>query len=272
MQAVRKLEATAMKGALSVLAQSGARLMSAARGPEAFEVLCEEMGRLLRFQNFIVYVFRSSGSPSLVQTNLGLDWLRRQMSAYIEGLYTLDPFHRLTLERASGLYRMSEIMPEAFLESEYFNYFYRFTTVLDELRFIAWPDETTAVHVFVEREGNAEPFTGAEVRRARAVEPFVREFIIAHGAWMNETGSGALAGAPFNLRAAIAALNAGALTPREVDTVELMLKGHSTKSLARVLGIDDGTAANHKRNIYAKLEVHSQAQLFDLFLRSLAAS
>jgi DNA-binding CsgD family transcriptional regulator len=261
-----------MEEALSRWAQAGARLMSAVRRPDGFDVLCEEMGRLVRFQNFIVYVFREGGSPGLIQTNLGLAWLQRQMSAYIDGLYTLDPFHRLTLERASGLFRMSEIMPEAFLESEYFNYFYRFTTVVDELRFIAHPDETTAIHVFMEREGDAPAFTDAEVHRARAVEPFVREFIIAHGLWIDETGGGgARRDAPFDLRAAITALNAGALTAREVDTVELMLKGHSTKSLARVLGIDDGTAANHKRNIYAKLEVHSQAQLFDLFLRSLTA-
>jgi DNA-binding CsgD family transcriptional regulator len=258
-----------MEGELTTLAQSAARLIAAVRRPDAFEVLCAEMGRLVGFQNFIVYVFREGAAPSLVQTNLGLEWLRRQMSAYIEGLYTLDPFHRLTLEHASGLFRMSEIMPEAFLESEYFNYFYRFTTVTDELRFIAWPDEATAVHVFVEREGGAEPFSDEEVARAVAVEPFVREFVIAHGAWMEETGAGTLGGRAFNLRDAIAALKAGALTAREVDTVELMLKGHSTKSLARALGIDDGTAANHKRNIYAKLDVHSQAQLFDLFLRSL---
>lgn len=261
-----------MNGELSVWAEAGARLMAAVRTPQAFDVLCEEMGRLVRFQNFIVYVFKQGGSPTLVQTNLGLDWLRRQMSAYIDGLYTLDPFHRLTLEGAAGLYRMSEIMPEAFLESEYFNYFYRFTTVVDELRFVAHPDPATAVHVFVEREREAEPFTPAEVARARAVEPFVRQFITTWAGWTEETGGGALGGAPFNLRAAIAALHSGALTPREIDTVELMLKGHSTKSLARVLSIDDGTAANHKRNIYAKLAVHSQAQLFDLFLRSLTAA
>ena len=61
----------------------------------------------------------------------------------------------------------------------------------------------------------------------------------------------------------------GKLTDREAEIVEMMLKGHSAKSMARVLGIEAGTAANHKRNIYAKLDIHSQAQLFDMFLRTL---
>jgi DNA-binding CsgD family transcriptional regulator len=36
-----------------------------------------------------------------------------------------------------------------------------------------------------------------------------------------------------------------------------------------VLDIEEGTVTNHKRNIYAKLHVHSMAQLFNLFLKSL---
>jgi DNA-binding CsgD family transcriptional regulator len=48
-----------------------------------------------------------------------------------------------------------------------------------------------------------------------------------------------------------------------------MLKGHSAKSMARTLDIEEGTVTNHKRNLYAKLGIHSQAQLFDRFLRTL---
>jgi DNA-binding CsgD family transcriptional regulator len=50
-----------------------------------------------------------------------------------------------------------------------------------------------------------------------------------------------------------------------------MLKGHSAKSIAGALDIEEGTVSNHKRNIYAKVGVHSQAQLFDRFLRTLTA-
>jgi DNA-binding CsgD family transcriptional regulator len=39
--------------------------------------------------------------------------------------------------------------------------------------------------------------------------------------------------------------------------------------MAAVLNIEEGTVTNHKRNIYAKIGVHSQAQLFDRFLRTL---
>lgn len=247
-----------------------ADLLAVVDQDNGFDRLCDALGRIAEFRNFIVYVFRADERPILFQTNLGLPWLQKSMANYINGLYQLDPFHKLTIEARSGLYRMSEIMPEAFLESEYFNHFYRFTSVIDELRFVISASPGNAIHIFVEREGAPGAFTSDEVEGFRAIEPLVRAFAVKHVAWHEKAGDPRIERRPaFDLRRQIQDMPPASLTAREVDTVELMLKGHSTKSLARLLGIDDGTAANHKRNIYAKLKVHSQAQLFDLFLRTL---
>ncbi|MBY8825253.1 helix-turn-helix transcriptional regulator [Sphingomonas colocasiae] len=256
---------------LAAAAEAGARLIDAIATPDGFGALCAELGAICAFQNFIVYVFRADASPALIHSNRGMPRMQDSMAGYIHGLYALDPFHRLTLEGASGLFRMRDIMPEAFPQSEYHRRFYKFTDVSDELRYIVQPDAARTVHIFIEREGGAL-FSAAEMARLHAVAPFVLRFVAAHIAWADQGEPERLAPAPaFDLREKVRAMQPGALTPREVDTVELMLKGHSTKSMARVLGIDAGTVANHKRHIYAKLDVHSQAQLFDLFLRSLAA-
>lgn len=256
---------------LASAAAAGARLIDAIAAPDGFAALCAELHALCAFQNFIVYVFRDDAPPALIHSNRGMPRMRDSMAGYIQGLYTLDPFHRLTLEGASGIYRMRDIMPEAFPQSEYYRRFYKFTDVSDELRYIVQPDAARTVHLFIEREGGAA-FSAGEMARLRAVAPFVLRFVAAHIAWTDQGETERPAPSPaFDLRDKVRAMQPGALTPREVDTVELMLKGHSTKSMARVLCIDAGTVANHKRHIYAKLDVHSQAQLFDLFLRSLAA-
>lgn len=254
---------------LAAAAAAGARLIDAIAAPDGFAALCAELDAICAFQNFIVYVFRPGAPPALIQANRDLPRMRDSMAGYIQGLYALDPFHRLTLEGASGLYRMRDIMPEAFPQSEYYRRFYKFTDVSDELRYIVQTDARRSVHIFIEREGGTV-FSGPEIARLHAVAPFVTRFVAAHVAWADQGETESPAPAPaFDLREKVRAMRPGALTPREVDTVELMLKGHSTKSMARVLGIDAGTVANHKRHIYAKLDVHSQAQLFDLFLRSL---
>ncbi len=256
--------------AMAPVVRLAARLQRAVQESNAFEELCAELATFIPFQNFIVYVFRDSAPPVLTQTNLGLPWLQNRMSDYINGLYALDPFHRLTVEGATGLFRMQDIMPEAFLKSEYFKHFYHDTSVVDEVRYVVRASPDTSIHIFIEREGKDNLFNKAEMQILQDLTPLVCAFVEAQQNWQRQTLQAPASGAPlFDLRTQIEGLNGGVLTPREVDTVELMLKGHSTKSLARVLSIDGGTVANHKRNIYFKLDVHSAAQLFDLFLRSL---
>jgi DNA-binding CsgD family transcriptional regulator len=59
------------------------------------------------------------------------------------------------------------------------------------------------------------------------------------------------------------------LTPREMSIVKLILTGHSSKSIALILGISLPTVKTHRRNIYNKFQISSQAELFNLFVRHL---
>jgi len=59
------------------------------------------------------------------------------------------------------------------------------------------------------------------------------------------------------------------LSERERMLVQLMLKGHSAKALARILEITPGTISIHRSNIYRKMQVTSLGELFGVFLGSL---
>ncbi|MEK6205148.1 MAG: helix-turn-helix transcriptional regulator, partial [Amylibacter sp.] len=56
------------------------------------------------------------------------------------------------------------------------------------------------------------------------------------------------------------------LTAREQEVVQLILVGHSSNSVSLLLGISLTTVKTHRRNIYNKLQISSQAELFSLFL------
>lgn len=56
------------------------------------------------------------------------------------------------------------------------------------------------------------------------------------------------------------------LTTREAEIVQLILKGHSSLSIALTLEIALPTVKTHRRNAYAKLGIGTQQQLFTLFL------
>lgn len=57
------------------------------------------------------------------------------------------------------------------------------------------------------------------------------------------------------------------LTAREQEVLSLLLDGLSTSAVAARLSIAEKTAENHVSSIYAKLGVHSRAQLFALLTR-----
>ncbi len=56
------------------------------------------------------------------------------------------------------------------------------------------------------------------------------------------------------------------LTDREREVVQLILIGHNSNSIASKLCVSLSTIKTHRRNIYSKLQISSQAELFSLFL------
>lgn len=54
------------------------------------------------------------------------------------------------------------------------------------------------------------------------------------------------------------------LTARELDVVRLILSGHSNKEAAAKLALSAETVKVHRRNVYRKLDVNSQSELFSL--------
>lgn len=68
---------------------------------------------------------------------------------------------------------------------------------------------------------------------------------------------------PFRLRCDAIALEYG-LSAREGDVLFLMAKGNDAKAIAEALFVSYNTARTHIRNIYAKMDVHSRHEFFDI--------
>jgi len=50
------------------------------------------------------------------------------------------------------------------------------------------------------------------------------------------------------------------LSDREREVHQLIAEGHSTKSIAAVLGISPATAETHRSHVFEKLDLHSVAE------------
>lgn len=254
----------------SDIADIAADLMKSISREDALDALEGNLKKICAFNDFIVFLYRQHTKPLILTTNLGMDWITNRLSDYSEGLYLLDPYYQKAAANECGFFRLSDISPEEYFESEYYNHFYKHTNIIDETRFVVSVDDGTSIQVLAARTDASPKFQDLEIASLGIMQPLVEEYCRAHFARAERKYPGSPHGADqFDLRDKIAAMPGSQLTSREIDTIELMLKGHSTKSLARVLNIDDGTVSNHKRNVYNKLNIHSQAQLFSLFLQSL---
>jgi DNA-binding CsgD family transcriptional regulator len=71
------------------------------------------------------------------------------------------------------------------------------------------------------------------------------------------------------MNAALDSFGADCLTKREREITRMILKGHSSKSIAKQLHISLGTVKVHRKNIHTKLDTSSNSDIFTLFLEHL---
>lgn len=248
-----------------------AALVDGLERDDRFQGLRQFCAGFCQFDNFLVYLFDGDLPPALLGTSVPESRLCRQMADFTAGLFLLDPFVLAARSGVAGFVRLKDIMPEGFLESEFYRYHYRYTDVLDEVRYLVPLDHRRVIHVFVERETQSSPFCREDLDGLASLEPLISSIVRARMRWLDRRHAQGdrHSVAATDLHGLIARMAPGVLTPRELEVVEMMLKGHSARSIGLLLQIEEGTVTNHKRNIYAKLDIHSMAQLFDAFLRSL---
>lgn len=190
------------------------------------------------------------------------------MERFIAGAFLLDPFYRAAKDHGRfGYFRLSDLAPERFRDSEYYRTWYRNCGFSDECGYVIEVGQDAFVNVALGRLGRSR-FSDAHARTLSAVRPSVDALCRLH--WAGDTSRGE--GLRRQLHLALDNFGSSLLTEREAQVINLVLHGHSTKSVAARLGISGETVKLHRKHAYAKLEVRSQAELFYLFLDSLMSA
>jgi DNA-binding CsgD family transcriptional regulator len=192
---------------------------------------------------------------------------------YQEGPYLLDPlFLATTKPIESGLYRLRDLAPDRFYQGEYFRNYYVQTDLAEEIAFFINLPDTAVVVVSLMRAKKA--FSVKECRDLNRYAPVVLAACQQH--WSDlaskfgeSAGGGELVKGAGSLELAFQKFGLGLLTPREKEVAEFTLKGHSAAAVGRILDISPGTVRIHRRNIYSKLRIRSQGELFSEFIDTL---
>lgn len=238
-------------------------------GGEGFEpALAEFLRRATGADNLVILAFRKGGPPlALYQLASNAQVFSQIGTTYVGGAYLLDPIHELQLAGApAGVYRLTDIAPDAFQRSRYFQEYYRQTTLLDEMAFLAYPRPGVCLTLCLGRDQTSgSPFPARAIETCTRLAPVVVALSERHWA----TLPGALAEAPdipARISARLEAEHGIRLSPRQAEVALLILRGHSTVSIAQRLQLSPLTVKVFRRQIHERCAISSQAELFALML------
>lgn len=243
----------------------------AAIGSDQFaQTLTTALGGIAPFDYTVMFGYLGAARPLDLFDTFPAGKRKVFVEDYQEGPYLLDPFYLAsTTQLSPGLYRLRDLAPDRFYQGEYFRNYYVQTGLAEEIGFfVELPGDATLV-ISLMRASKA--FTVKEVREFQLYWPVVRA--AAHQHWNNLStrfGSGKDADTSVHIHKSVERaflkFGEGTLTPREREVVEYTLKGHSAEAVGRILGIAPGTVRIHRRNIYSKLRIGSQGELFSQFI------
>jgi DNA-binding CsgD family transcriptional regulator len=238
-------------------------------GSDAFPASLAEALRTIAPADFIVaFGYVGTGRPLHLYDDFPPDRRRLHVEEYLEGPYLLDPFYLASQAPArTGLVRMAEIAPDRFYQGEYFRSYYGQTGLAEEIGYLV--DVNASVGIVVSLMRRTKRFAEAEMRRLREVWPIVSGACRRHWRDLPPKRSRAEPEIARRVARAFRDIGRGQLTPRETEIVEHTLRGHSAEAVGRLLGISAGTVRIHRRNVYAKLRIASQGDLFSKFIQTM---
>lgn len=246
----------------------------AAIGTESFaERLSHALGNIAPFDYTVVFGYHGIARPLDLFDNFPEGKRKIFVQDYQEGPYLLDPFYLASTKPLEpGLYRMRDIAPDRFYQGEYFRSYYVQTGLAEEIGFFVDVPGGAVLVVSLMRADRA--FTVKEVRDLRQYWPVISAACRQH--WRDlpsrfSEGGNATSDPKIHksVERAFQRFGDGVLTSREREVVEFTLKGHSAEAVGKILDISPGTVRIHRKNIYSKLRIHSQGELFSGFIKTL---
>lgn len=219
-----------------------------------------------------IWLYHPDIPPRLLHHEIPPAAYGAQVDLYLEGPYREDPFFRASMGNPkSKIYRLSRLTGEALEESAYYTEYYADTGTVDEAIFLARLEGGNVVNLSMMRLPASGPFSDAEYERLYVLADTVSELMLSHSRFDSFAVDNLVqAGLDHQIDLAFRTFGSSVLSPREKSVLELMLRGYSTEVSALRLDIARETLRRHRKNIYRKLDVNSQADLFALFINSMS--
>ncbi len=226
---------------------------------------------ITKLESAFICAFFADHKPLQLYSDLSEEEDRRTVVPYLNYAYLLDPFYDLfKQEVGDSVVPLVDCAPDGFRSSDYYRMFYADTGLLVECGvFITFGPEASIVISLGSRDEHVQMPSKAK-QTLEAVLPIIASLCRRHWPRLKPTMIAGTGGIGSHLEQSFEMFGTSMLSAREAQIVRLILKGHSTKSIARILGSSPDTVKVHRKRIYAKMNIASQGELFSIFLAALS--
>lgn len=261
-----------------------AKNVAAAIAAVGTEQLGQSICSLLRdhvlFDMSCAYLFRFNQNAVLLHDGYNGLVAPKTLDAYTRGGYLLDPFYVACMNHhPAGLWRMSDLAPDSFFSSGFAIsqdvhpcVSSTHGTHIEEIGYIVPLQEQTAIVFSLMKADNRGCFAAAEIQRLNDLLPIISSTLELHWRTCLSDRNAPPTSQENMLEDAFVDILQGQLTDAQRYIAKLILLGHSNASISRVLGISEGTVKVHKHNIYQRLQISSNSDLFRLFINHISQS
>ena len=246
------------------------------------DLLARALSTLIEFEYSVVFIYRGKANPIHIHDTFSNPQARAGVINYVKNTYVLNPLYN-AYQRGlkTGVYRLRELASEGLVERKSFRKYRICATASEEIGYLTdgWPAGCEELCIAMElpggecaeltlsRKASQGGFADEDIASLSPVIPFLaaavrrywRHARLMHLSNTPDTGTDD----------AVRAFGQNLLSPRERELAHLLLRGHSTVSVGLRLGISTTTVKTHRKNLYSKLGIATQAEFFSLFLDSL---
>lgn len=241
-------------------------LIKALNQPQFSKLMLGLIKSVADFDSSVIMAYGIDSRPRILYESIAEKYRNAFYNKYLqEGAFSLSPLYQKFCDGEQGFFHFKEVVPDNFYNSEYYHKYYSHSGLVDQVFYLHRLSNGVAIVESLARTKKFNDYTELETNDLRLFEPILTSLIEKHWEYLeNEKRT-------FSdyLHRAFKNFGSSVLTGQEKRTVDYILMGGNSKSIAKKMNLSPETERSYRKLIYQKLNIHSHSQLHRLFFLSL---
>ena len=230
----------------------------------------------------ILIIYRPESKPILLNSTFKEKRAKLGLNNYINDTFVLNPAY-LSFKKGEtrGITKITEISGKDSIKSVHYTN-YKIKEARDEdLGFLTegWPERLEEISILFDLPNKEmgelaifkkkiSGFNKSDLNTLQVLEPLIYSIFKNH--WSTARQSIICKNSMPTKNTRYDSFEENTLSPREMEVAKLIFEGHSGNSIAANLDIAIATVKSHRKNMYKKLGIGSQQELFSRYIDSIS--